>query len=99
MAFDVKGPTFRNELYAEYKANRPEMPDDLKPQIPYIKRMVEGFGIPKLELPGYEADDVLGTLSKWGEDKGLEVVLVTGDKDLLQLVGPHVRVYDTMKEE
>ena len=99
VAFDVKGPTFRNELYAEYKANRPEMPDDLKPQIPYIKRMVEGFGIPKLELPGYEADDVLGTLSKWGEDKGLEVVLVTGDKDLLQLVGPHVRVYDTMKEE
>ncbi|MEK6776160.1 MAG: 5'-3' exonuclease H3TH domain-containing protein [bacterium] len=99
VAFDVKGPTFRNELYAEYKANRPEMPDDLKPQIPYIKRMVHGFGIPKIEMAGYEADDVLGTLARRGEEKGLEVVLVSGDKDLLQLVTPHVKVYDTMKDE
>ncbi|MEK6776155.1 MAG: DNA polymerase I [bacterium] len=99
VAFDVKGPTHRHEIYPEYKANRPEMPDDLKPQIPYIKRMVDGFRIGKIEMPGFEADDVLGTLAKWGEERDLEVVLVTGDKDLLQLVGPHVKVYDTMKEE
>lgn len=98
VAFDVKGPTHRHQIYPEYKANRPEMPDDLQPQIPYIKRMVEGFGIPRVEMQGMEADDVLGTLARLGEDKDLEVVLVSGDKDLLQLVGPHVTVYDTMKD-
>ncbi len=99
VAFDTKGPTFRHELYPEYKANRPTMPDELQPQIPYIKRMVEGFSIPSIERVGVEADDLLGTLARQGEAKGLEVVLVTGDKDLLQLVTPKVRVYDTMKEK
>jgi DNA polymerase-1 len=99
VAFDVKGPTHRQEIYPDYKANRPEMPGDLQPQIPYIKRMVEGFGIPSIEMQGMEADDILGTLAREGREKGLEVVLVSGDKDLLQLVGPHVKVYDTMKDE
>ncbi len=99
VAFDAKGPSFRHELYPDYKANRPEMPDDLQPQIPYIKKMVDGFGIPAIEMPGFEADDIIGTLSRQGEALGLEVVLVTGDKDFLQLVQPHVQVYDTMKDE
>jgi DNA polymerase-1 len=99
VAFDVKGPSFRHEIYSDYKANRPEMPDDLQPQIPYVKKMVEGFQIPSIEMPGYEADDILGTLARRGVEKGLEVVLVTGDKDFFQLVGPHVTVYDTMKDE
>jgi DNA polymerase-1 len=99
VAFDTKGPTVRHDLYPNYKANRPEMPDDLQPQIPYIKKMVGGFGIPKIEMQGIEADDILGTLSRIGDEKGLDVTIVTGDKDLLQLVGEHVKVYDTMKEE
>ncbi|NOY52530.1 MAG: DNA polymerase I [Deltaproteobacteria bacterium] len=99
VAFDAKGPTFRHEFYPEYKANRPTMPEELQPQIPYIKRMVEGFAIPSIEREGVEADDLLGTLARIGEEKGLEVVLVSGDKDLLQLVTPKVRVYDTMKEK
>ncbi len=99
VAFDTKGPTVRHDLYPDYKANRPEMPDDLQPQIPYIKKMVGGFGIPKIEMQGIEADDILGTLSRMGDEKGLDVTIVTGDKDLLQLVGEHVKVYDTMKEE
>ncbi|MDX1762903.1 MAG: DNA polymerase I [bacterium] len=98
VAFDAKGPSFRHEIYKAYKANRPAMPDDLQPQIPYIKRMVEGFQIPSIEQPGVEADDILGTLAHLGAAKGLEVVLVTGDKDFFQLVGPRVTVYDTMKE-
>ncbi len=99
VAFDAKGPSFRHKLYPDYKANRPEMPDDLQPQIPYIKMMVDGFGIPAIERAGFEADDIIGTLARQGEAMGLDVVLVTGDKDFLQLVRPHVQVYDTMKDE
>jgi len=99
VAFDAKGPSFRHEIYGEYKANRPAMPEELQPQIPYIKRMVEGFSIPSIEMEGVEADDILGTLARQGEAKGLEVFLVTGDKDFLQLVTPKIRVYDTMKEK
>jgi DNA polymerase-1 len=98
LVFDTKAPTFRNKLYADYKANRPEMPDDLAVQIPYIKKIVEAFRIPSLEQEGYEADDLIGTLAKKADQDGLEVVIVSGDKDLLQLVSEKVTVLDTMKD-
>jgi DNA polymerase-1 len=98
VVFDTKAPTFRTELYEAYKANRPEMPDDLAVQIPYIKKVVEAFRIPSLEQEGYEADDLIGTLAKKAEQDGLEVVIVSGDKDLLQLVSEKVIVLDTMKD-
>jgi len=98
VVFDTKAPTFRTELYEAYKANRPEMPDDLAVQIPYIKKIVEAFRIPSLEQEGYEADDLIGTLAKKADQDGLEVVIVSGDKDLLQLVSAQVTVLDTMKD-
>jgi len=94
VAFDAPGPTFRHEMYPEYKATRPKMPDELRSQIPYIFQVCEGYRIPALEVPGFEADDVMGTLARLGVEKGLEVCLVTSDKDLLQLVSDEVRVYD-----
>ncbi|MEE9613969.1 MAG: DNA polymerase I [Thermodesulfobacteriota bacterium] len=98
VAFDVKGPTFRHELFEEYKLERPPMPDDLSPQIPYIKDIVRAFNIPVLEKEGYEADDVLATLA--GEFAGrLRVVVVTGDKDMFQLVGPDTVVLDQAKKK
>jgi DNA polymerase I len=98
VVFDAKGPTFRTKLYTDYKANRPAMPDDLAAQIPYIKKIVEGFRIPALEKEGYEADDLIGTIAKKAEQDGLEVVIVSGDKDLLQLVSDKVTALDTMKD-
>ncbi len=97
--FDSKGPTFRKELYPEYKANRSAMPDDLVPQIPYIKRMVDAFNLPGIERPGYEADDIIATLAKKYAADGLEVTVVTGDKDLMQIVNDHVCLLDTMKDQ
>jgi DNA polymerase-1 len=98
VVFDTKAPTFRTKLYEEYKANRPEMPDDLAVQIPYIKKIVEAFRIPSLEQAGYEADDLIGTIAKKAEQDDIEVVIVSGDKDLLQLVSQTVTVLDTMKD-
>lgn len=94
---DRKGPSFRNELFEEYKANRSEMPEDLVPQMPYIRKITESLGIPYLDKEGYEADDVIGSLARFGQEKGLEVVIVSGDKDFAQLIGPHVSMLDTMK--
>jgi len=99
IAFDTPGPTFRHEVYQAYKANRPEMPDSLIPQIPYIKSVVEGFNIPILEKEGFEADDIIGTIAKAEEKKGMEVIIISGDKDLLQLVSNHITVLDTMKDK
>lgn len=99
IAFDAKGPTFREEIYPEYKANRPPMPDLMRPQIPYIHQMVHAFRIPLLEKSGLEADDLIGTLAKKGEAAGLEVVIVTGDKDMNQLITPKITVYDSMKDK
>lgn len=96
--FDTKEPSFRNEIYKDYKANREEMPENLVPQIPYITRLTEALGITKIEQPGFEADDLIGTLVKLGREKGLEIVIVSGDKDFAQLVAPHVSMYDTMKD-
>ena len=97
VTFDSKAPTFRSDVYKEYKANRPAMPENLIPQIPYIKKIVEGYRIAVLEMEGYEADDLIGTVAK-GLEAEADVVIITGDKDLLQLVSDHVEVYDTMKE-
>jgi len=98
MAFDAKGPTFRHKIYEAYKANRPPMPEDLAVQIPYIKHVVEGMNIPSLELSGYEADDIIGTLARAVQEKGFHVVMVTGDKDFKQLVSPGISIWDPMKD-
>lgn len=98
IVFDSKGPTFRSEIYKEYKANRPTMPDALSPQIPYIKRIIEAYGIVTLEIEGFEADDIIGTVAKRFENE-VDVVIITGDKDILQLVDNRIEVYDTMKEK
>src|SRR3989475_324427 len=93
IALDPPGPTFRDKLFAEYKATRTSMPSDLARQLPYIRRLFDALRTPVLEVPGYEADDVLATLVEHAlKLTDLDVVLVTGDKDLLQLVGPRVRV-------
>jgi DNA polymerase-1 len=84
--FDTPEPTFRHQIYPEYKANRAEMPEDLRPQIPMIRQLVEALGIPIVELHGYEADDVMGTLAREAAAQGLPAVIVSPDKDLLQLV-------------
>ncbi len=97
VVFDSKAPTFRSDVYKEYKANRPSMPDALIPQIPYIKKVIDGYRIAILEMDGYEADDIIGTVAKAVEPE-VDVVIITGDKDILQLVGKRIQVYDTMKE-
>jgi DNA polymerase I len=91
-AFDTAKPTFRHEQYASYKANRSAMPDGLSHQFQRVYEMLEAFRIPSYRLEGVEADDLLGTFAVQAVDKGLEVVIITGDTDALQLVGPHVRV-------
>ena len=98
VTFDLKAPTFRTKVYKEYKSNRPAMPEGLTPQIPYIKKIIEGYRIALLEMEGYEADDLIGTVAK-GLESEVDVVIITGDKDILQLVSPRIQVYDTMKEK
>jgi DNA polymerase-1 len=97
VAFDTPGPTFRHAAYAGYKIDRPPMPDDLSRQIPYIYRMVAALQIQTVTLEGFEADDLIGTLAARGEAAGWDVAIVSGDKDMHQLVTPHVRVFDPMK--
>jgi DNA polymerase-1 len=97
--FDAGRHTFRNDLYPDYKANRLAMPEDLRPQIAPIKEMVRAFNIPALELAGFEADDIIGTIARDCEAKGVDVIVVTGDKDLMQIVSDRVRLLDTMKEK
>jgi DNA polymerase-1 len=98
MTFDSKAPTFRSEVYKEYKANRPAMPEGLIPQIPYIKKIMEAYCIATLEVDGYEADDIIGTIAK-GVEEEVDVVIITGDKDMLQLVNDRIEVYDSMKDK
>ena len=93
VAFDPKGGCFRREIYPEYKANRPATPEDILLSVPYVKRIVEAMCIPVLEVQGFEADDVIGTLAKKGEDAGYEVFMVTPDKDYGQLVGENRKLY------
>jgi len=94
--FDAKGPTFRDEWYPEYKAHRPSMPEDLRAQIEPIHEVVKLLGWPVLEVPGIEADDAIGTLARVAVESGHRVVVSTGDKDLAQLVNPHVSLINTM---
>lgn len=96
--FDRKEPSFRKDIYPEYKAHRTEMPEDLVPQVPYVRKLTEALGIPTFDLQGFEADDIIGTLAEFGRKNNLEVVIVSGDKDFAQLVGPYVTMYDTMKD-
>jgi DNA polymerase I len=94
--FDASGPTFRDELYPEYKANRSPMPDDLRSQIEPIHEVMRLLGWPVLAIKGVEADDVIGTLARLGAEQGMEVIISSGDKDLSQLVNEHVTMIDTM---
>ncbi|PYV73528.1 MAG: DNA polymerase I [Acidobacteria bacterium] len=96
--FDVAAPTFRDQQYKEYKANRSEMPGDLAQQIPYIRRALEAYRIPILEMPGYEADDVIGTLATKAAAQGRAVYVVSSDKDMLQLVNDYVLVLNPPKD-
>ncbi len=98
MVFDSARKTFRHDLYADYKANRAQMPDDLVEQIPYIKNVVEGFNILALEKEGYEADDIIGTVCQRLKKENLHIVIISSDKDLMQLIDPHVMLYDTMRD-
>ncbi len=97
--FESSEPTFRSESFAEYKANRTEMPQDLGEQIPYIRRVLEAMHIPILEFPGYEADDVIGAIACREHSKPLEVVIVSSDKDMLQLVNNRVFMLNPMKDD
>ncbi len=93
-AFDLRGPTFRTEIAADYKANRPPMPDDLSEQVAWVHEACEALGVPVLTHEKFEADDVIGTLTKQALEKDLEIVIVTGDKDFFQLVQPHVQIFN-----
>jgi len=97
VAFDLEGPTFRHERFADYKAQRPPLPADLIPQFPLAKEVCAGYRIPVLELDGYEADDLIATYARLGREAGFKVVVVASDKDLLQLVGDGVTVLNPSK--
>ena len=97
--FDAKGKTFRHEMYKDYKANRPPMPEDLVKQIEPINQIVEALGIKLLSIKGVEADDVIGTLAKEASEAGLNTVISTGDKDMTQLVNKYIKVVNTMSNE
>ena len=96
--YDRKEPSFRKDIYVDYKANRTEMPDDLQVQMPYLKQVADLFGIADIEAEGYEADDLIGTVTKMAEKENFQVYIVSGDKDFSQLVNENVFIYDTMKE-
>jgi DNA polymerase-1 len=98
-AFDVSGPTFRDEIYPEYKAHRAPMPDDLQLQIPEIHRLLEAMHIPVIGLQGFEADDVIATLATAAADQGMDVFICTSDKDARQLIDDRVRIYNLRKHE
>ncbi len=98
VAFDAGSTTFRNELFDDYKGGRDSMPTELSEQMPYLKEMLDGFAIKYYELPDYEADDIIGTLSKQAEKDDFDVVIITGDKDLTQLATDKIRVDYTIKD-
>jgi len=98
VVFDAKGPTFRHEMYKQYKANRPPMPLELRQQIEKIHEMVRLLGLPLIQVPGVEADDVIGTLAKRATAENIDCVISTGDKDMAQLVNDHVSLVNTMTE-
>ncbi len=95
--FDYSSKTFRDDIYDKYKANRPELPEDLRPQFPLTREATRAFGVPSLELEGYEADDIIATLARLGREAGGDVTIISSDKDLMQLVGNGVEMFDAMK--
>ncbi|HXN49285.1 MAG TPA: hypothetical protein VN893_21715, partial [Bryobacteraceae bacterium] len=97
--FESAGPTFREQEFAEYKANRAEMPPDLTVQIPYVRRVLEAMRIPILEYPGFEADDVIGAIARRAEQAGFDVAIVSSDKDMLQLIDEHVSMFNPIQED
>ena len=97
--FESEGPTLREQEFAEYKANRTETPPDLIEQIPWVRRVLEAMKIPVLEYPGFEADDVIGTLARRAEQAGFEVVIVSSDKDMMQLVTERVSMLNPAKDD
>jgi DNA polymerase-1 len=99
VVFDAPGPTFRHEVFGNYKANRPPMPENLRPQVPHIKEVVKALRLPLLEEEGYEADDLIGAITKKVSGEELETIIVSGDKDLMQLITPKVSMYDPMKDK
>ncbi|MCB9254871.1 MAG: DNA polymerase I [Bdellovibrionaceae bacterium] len=99
IAFDTPAPTFRKKLYPKYKANREAPPEDLVRQIPYIQKAVDAFGITRMQMEGYEADDVIATLAHRANSESYHVDIISGDKDLMQLVGPKIALFDTMKDK
>ena len=99
VVLDSGSKTFRNEIYSDYKANRPPAPDDLIPQFPIIPEAVEALGLPTSSLKGYEADDIIATYTKMAKEQGLKVTIVSSDKDLMQLIDDDVEMYDSMKDK
>ena len=99
VAFDSKEKTFRHEIYADYKANRSAPPEDLAKQFPYFEPLVQAYNIHGVRVPGYEADDIIGTLATKAAKEGFKVVIVSGDKDMMQLISPDIRMLDTMKNQ
>ncbi len=99
MVFDAKGKSFRNDIYPDYKANRDKQPEDLALQITKIHEIVEAFSLPLIMEEGYEADDVIGTIAKANEKKGIKVTIITGDKDFYQLVSDKITLYDPMRSK
>ena len=99
VAMDTKGPTFRHELYKEYKATRPPMPEDLVEQLPYIKAIIQGLNIRIIEKVGFEADDIIGTLARLGEEKDFGIIIVAGDKDFKQVISHRTSLWDTMRDK
>ena len=97
--FDYSATTFRNEIYPEYKANRPEPPEDLRPQFPLVRDATRAFNLPCIEIDGYEADDIIATYARQVEEEGGETVIISSDKDLMQLVSDKVSMFDTMKNK
>ena len=97
--FDAPGKTFRNDLYSDYKANRPSMPDDLRPQIEPIHRIIKAMGLPLIMVQNVEADDVIGTLSKEAAANNMQVIISTGDKDMAQLVDQNITLINTMNDQ
>jgi len=99
VVFDAKGPTFRHEIFKDYKATRPPMPEDMAVQIPYIREVVAGLNVKFLEKEGYEADDIIGTIAMLAKNQGLNVVIVSGDKDFRQTLSENTTMWDPMSEK
>src|SRR5487761_1036271 len=99
VVFDLSERTFRTEMYPDYKAHRPDPPDDLRPQFKFVREAVQAFDLPCLEQDGYEADDLIATYARLASEAGAKTSIVSSDKDLMQLVSDNVTMYDTMKDK